>query len=112
MLDCTISLTHVLGAARVGFDSQGDGDSRDKVDIAYVGIELVVVQSEFTEAEIDRGIGIGWIEYRGFDKGGSRIEEEGEFAINTEPESSSSYLRNGDGHRVSWRTEWNGTIFG
>lgn len=96
------------GAGGVG-EGQGDGDG-DEIDVGDVGEELGAVPGEFAEVPLEIGVGVGGVCDGGFDEAGTRIEEEGQGAVDGEPDAAARDVGNGCGDCVPRRAEGNGTV--
>lgn len=82
----------MLGLARGLLEGDADGDAGDVVDVADVGVELVVVEGEFAEAEVDVGVWIAGVEYGWLDEGRAGFQEEVEFVF-YDPDPTAGDLR-------------------
>lgn len=96
---------------------QRDRQARDKVDIADVGKQLIVVERELAKRKVDIGIRVAGVQDRGLDEGGAAawaagVEEEGEFGGGREPDAAAGDLGDGQGDGVARGAERDGAVLG
>jgi hypothetical protein len=72
---------------------QSNGKRRDEVHIADVDEQLPAVEGELAERKVDVGIGVGWVEDRGFDESWARVEEELQTLARGEPDAATGNAR-------------------
>ena len=88
---------------------QSDRDG-NKVDVADVGEQLRGVPGELAEAEIDIDVRVRWVQDGGLDQAGTRVQQECQLAIDGEPNTAASDVRDGDRLRRTRSTKRDGTI--
>jgi len=100
----------MLALARGLLEGDADGDAGDVVYVADVGVQLVVVEGEFAEAEVDVGVWITGVEHGWLDQGWAGVQEEVELVF-YDPDPTAGYLwdlswSSQRGVRLVWQSQW------
>ncbi len=88
----------VLALAGGLLEGDADGDAGDVVYVADVGVQLVVVEGEFAEAEVNVRIGVAGVEHGRLDQRGAGVQEEVELVF-YDPDPAAGDL---------WDLSWSG----
>lgn len=86
----------VLGGAGGVGEGEGDGEG-DKVDVGDIGVDLGAVEGELAEAEVGVEVGVRGVGDGGLDEAGADVDEEGQCAVDREPEAGASEAGDCDG---------------